>query len=258
MRTSRCMQLSFLIYIILLWGPVPASDLVAQAVSHELQPAPQVSPMPSVRQPGNGLEWISADFVTENLSSRGEESLLPERVRQDLQRLIAVANDTCHVGRDVIRPTAGSGGQDLPTALRNAEYALFATVTGVDQGFARTIPGTLYRVRVEEALVGPKTIGQEYFFFLPVGDFRVAGQRICVEVPSYPAHLPEVDDQVLLLMGEVPAFDWLPIIGRTGLVVLRGDEVFLPQPYQVSESTTWNGKAEGFRHWVRGLVEGGT
>jgi len=214
-----------------------------------------VEPMPvtAFPSPEGVLGWVTATHLVRADGSL-EEGVVPAGYERVIQRTLhSYQEHDCVVGSDVVRPTGDR--RDLARALRSSTYAFIARVTGVAHGFRHTIAGTLFRVATDEVFKGPQSIGVEYFFFLPVGEFTAGPFRVCKRNVGYPAVLPKPGDQVLLLAEGIPSRDnFLQIAGHNGLVVIQADgSVILPRAYLQKDRASEPATRDHFAAWLRGL-----
>lgn len=223
------------------------------------------APMPVIlyTESGERVRWVSADLslavVRGERRLRREAPWISDSVRQQTE---INADGECRIQsenyRERLRPGETyntSAPEGLPRTIANSESIVFARVTGVAPGFSHLGLKTLYRVEVLRSLRGPATLGTEYFFTLPIGDFHLAGTRHCAYNPDFPAQSPETGDEILVMSRRAPRTDLLSFSGTTGLIVLKNDSVVLPPAY-LRIHGPWERDVNQFRQWVTDLTGG--
>lgn len=115
----------------------------------------------------------------------------------------------------------------LDGTFRSAQRVLRARVVERDFGFDRGTPGQAFKVEPLETFKGKEEL-PFYYFFVPVGRFKVGKVEICKTDYRFP-NIPEVGEEVVLLVPKVAQNDpWLDLPFHQGLIVLRGTSAMLP------------------------------
>ena len=91
----------------------------------------------------------------------------------------------------------------LTKAARTSKVILTGKIQSREFGFYGPTPGQLLEVRPEQFLAG-RLPDQSYYFFIPVGHFRVGETEICKTDTRW-AEQPSVDDDVVLLVPRLTA-----------------------------------------------------
>lgn len=87
----------------------------------------------------------------------------------------------------------------LEDALTHNEVALLGRVTGKAYGFSGGAPGQLLQVEPVQSYGSYRLTQPRYYFFVPIGRFRIGGVTICTMDPRY-APPPEIGDEVFLFV----------------------------------------------------------
>lgn len=116
----------------------------------------------------------------------------------------------------------------LRTAFKAVQFVIHARIVDQDFGLRAGVPGQLLKVELIETFKGKDTL-PSYYFFIPVGRFKAGKYEICKTDYRFP-NIPRSGDEVVLLIPDQVAGDpLLDLTFENGLIVLRGDDVFLPE-----------------------------
>jgi hypothetical protein len=196
--------------------------------------APRGEEMPRTLTMKNGSfpAWVDVRDAWNDLSGWNAQLLGPH-VEALSELMSAGTNSDCiPVGKVHVDHAAPPPRDSFETAARNAALPLLVRVTDRSFGFFGGTPGQLIQARVLRAFDG-KPKRELYYFFLPVGRFRVGDKEICKTDDAYHA-APEVGSEVLLF-GSKP---WdgegklLGIYGPGDIVAFTGDSAQLPAQYR--------------------------
>lgn len=193
---------------------IVASPVPAQPSASRHEPIPKTLTLANATQP----TWIEASIA---LTDTGEPN--PAVWGQDTARILEIlhtpSDHPIYLNGKVVgyqdraseqgcRPV-GATYFDYPDAPRrgtldeaitDSKVALLARVTGKAYGFYAGDPGQLFQVEPVQSY-GANLSQAAYYFFMPVGRFRIGGVEICKTDERY-ADPPEIGDEVFLFVGK--------------------------------------------------------
>jgi len=131
----------------------------------------------------------------------------------------------------------------LDDALTHNEVAVLGRVTGKAYGFSGGAPGQLVQIKPVQSFASYQLTQPRYYFFLPIGRFRIDGVTICTKDLRY-APPPEIGDEVFLFVYRPvdPAGVLLHVMDAGDVVPINRDgSLQLPRQYA-------NAEPRGARH----------
>jgi len=121
----------------------------------------------------------------------------------------------------------------LAEAVADSQVALLGLVTGRAYGFYAGVPGQLFQIKPIRSYGYPLS-KDRYYFFMPVGRFRVADTEICKTDERY-AEPPAIGGEVFLFVGKPTDNDGVLFhVLNPGDIVTVGPDGSLRLPRQYS------------------------
>ena len=201
------------------------------AVASGADPLGEEMPRTITMKNGSMPAWVDVREAWSDLSGWNAQLLGPHVEALSELMNTRTNSDCVQVGTVHVDHAAPPPRDSFETAARNAALPLLVRVTDRSFGFFGGIPGQLIQARVLRTFDG-KAKRELYYFFLPVGRFRVGDKEICKTDDAY-AVTPEVGSEVLLF-GSKP---WdgegklLGIYGPGDIITFAGNFAQLPAQY---------------------------
>ncbi len=125
----------------------------------------------------------------------------------------------------------------LDSAVAEADFVVVGKVTNRAYGFVEGVPGQLLRVSTISALKGLERPLAQYYIFIPVADFSVAGIHFCKTDVRY-ASPPEIGDRVFVFgQRDFTSEEYINTLGAAGYVRAFSDgSLLLPKALSVEGS----------------------
>src|SRR5206468_2054405 len=180
--------------------------------------------------------WIDASLIDAKGHYTGEGEIR-QTVAWSIEHLIATppnASGCVAVGDSWIDYVNPPSHRDLDTAVGEADFIVKGIVRKRSYGLFSNDVGQMLSVTVTKELKGISPL-KTYYFFIPVGSFRLGPVDICKTDSKYPV-IPEPGDTVILLGHEgFRAGPFLNIIDEGGLLPLTQDgHVAVPRRYRAA------------------------
>ena len=205
---------------------------------------PRIAPMPKqILMPSFPYPlWIAADALfdgSNKLDLQRMQVLHPASTRAIFDLLVKDEQaGGCHLVQEVYTNDLDTPNYENLENARAAAFIVSGRVTGLLFGFAASVPGTLARID-DARVVRGRSRESTFYFFVPIADFQLAGQRIC-KVDSRYAGLPTLGDRVFLFsnppLAEIPQY--LLVKSPTSMILVRDTRVLYPSAFHSRPDTT--------------------
>jgi hypothetical protein len=130
----------------------------------------------------------------------------------------------------------------LQSAVTAADFVVEGKVTNRAYGFVGGVPGQLLRVDTISALKGLETPLSQYYIFIPVADFTIAGVHFCKTDGRYPSP-PQIGDRVFVFGQRdfASGGEYIDTLGAAGYVrVLSDGTLLLPKSLRIDDSRVFH------------------